>query len=175
MQRRSDIFSYQYRYYSNVLETQEGIPDADSPAFAPLYLFNRRSFYLRSTGDYLQPLYYDASELHYGDADPLSSTYDSRTDYHVTEEYIEIRIPWSALNILDPVAKEALLDAYADTREGQSGTIRSIGIYAHYLGNDGRALIAGGSYRLPNLSGARYHIQYKQSYEILSKYWKKTS
>ncbi|MDL2236521.1 hypothetical protein LJC56_01650 [Christensenellaceae bacterium OttesenSCG-928-K19] len=171
VQERYDIFHYLYTYYSNDVDKQVNPPAADSPEFGGLYLLNRKSFYLRDTGVIEPPVYYETGRLESGTANPSDPEYNSLTDFNKEGDAMEIRIPWTMLNVSDPLKRKIQPDFYADGLFSED-TFNDINICAVFAGADGTsAQSGGGAHRLGRMRNLEYRERRKQSYYILQEYW----
>jgi tetratricopeptide (TPR) repeat protein len=85
---------------------------------------NRRRF--SRNGDYFPPRRYDRGILRYGSLDPLGPDYDSLAEWHanVRTNTIDLRIPWSLLNVTDPSSFKILAGI---DRDGGVKTIETPG------------------------------------------------
>jgi tetratricopeptide (TPR) repeat protein len=81
---------------------------------------NRRRF--SRNGDYFPPRRYDRGILRYGSLDPQSPDYDSLAEWHanVHTNMIDLRIPWSLLNVTDPSSFKVLAGI------GRDGMVKTI-------------------------------------------------
>lgn len=76
---------------------------SDAGGFEPLIIEPNRWRFSRN-GDYFPPRRYDRGMLRYGSLDPHSPDYDSLAEWHanVKTNTIDLRIPWTLLNVTDP-------------------------------------------------------------------------
>lgn len=86
------------------------IPNKQSGKFDLVQQYLRPSF-KNANGEQIPSLLHNAGNLKYGNSNPSSAQYDSLSDYMISENHIEIRIPWAMLNFSDP-SKMMILDDY---------------------------------------------------------------
>ncbi|HEV2351299.1 MAG TPA: tetratricopeptide repeat protein [Terriglobia bacterium] len=98
---------------------------SDAGSFEPQIIEpNRRRF--SRNGEYFPPRRYDRGILRYGSLDPQSTDYDSLAEWHanVHTNAIDLRIPWSLLNVTDPSSFRVLAGI---NREGTVETVETPG------------------------------------------------
>ncbi len=150
-------------YASNeVLKVQEGYSDAENNTFAPIYLMLNRPVLL-TDGTLVETEQTETGKLRHGNADPLSSDYNSRADFCKKGSVTEVRLPWLLLNIAKPNVKMRIADLYANNEI----TYESI--------NDIKFEIDGvqGAYAWDGWIQPAYRERLKQSYYILQDYLSK--
>lgn len=170
---RSDIFSYLYKYYTNLIEKKTNKPSTDSPIFNSIFQLNRRNFELKSINKKIHPLYSDASELLYGNGNPNMKGYNSLVDFNKSNDCIEIRIPWSLINIVDPVNRYAMVDCYGIQNSEQVSRINKINFALYYESESEVYVSEACEFIIPNLKNSEYHTRPKESYWILKEFWNK--
>lgn len=168
---RYNIFNYLYKYYSNIIEKQEDIPEKDSNVFSAIYLLNRRSFYFKESNKIISPVYYQTGKLIYGDGNPKSKDFNSLTDFSKEGDALEIRIPWMLLNVKNPLKKIAQDDFYSKGMESKI-YIKDIGLSTYYSNENESFTTKGIRYTIPSYKNTKYHSRLKQSYNIIQDYWK---
>ncbi len=170
---RSDVFSYLYKYYTNLIEKKSNKPSVNSPVFNSIFQLNRRNFELKSINKKIHPLYSDASKLLYGNGNPNMKEYNSLVDFNKNNDCLEIRIPWSLINIVDPVDRYAIVDSYDIQNSGQVGRINEINFALYYESESEVYLSKVGRFTLPKFRDSEYHTRLKESYWILKEFWGK--
>lgn len=174
VQERYDLFRYRYAYYSYVLEKQPEMPAKDAPRFGGIFQMHRFNMLLTDTNT-LAPLEYSQTGLlRHGNANPSAENYNSLTDFCKKNDVIELRIPWSLLNMRDPVGRTAMGDFYQDGLDAEI-RLSSIGFAAVHRSADGNQTATGAfSYRIPNMRNMEYHSRLRNSAAILRDHWQKT-
>lgn len=132
---------------------------------------------LVSTQQYVRPALYpldastvdavlsDTGLLRYGNTDPEAADYDSRADYCIEGEDIELRIPWALLNFTDPSSGEIMGDFY-------TGGNHSIQIDAMYMAlavyqNRTMRQFPSAEFALPCYSAPAYRERTRAAYYAL--------
>lgn len=168
---RYDIFDFHYRYYSNVLENINYAPSLNNADFNPINLMTQLRFYLDDSKKTIEPSYYQAGSLAYGISDPENDSFYSLSDFYSMGNNIEIRIPWSMLNVINPGKGIAYNDFY---RFSYTSTINieSLNLSAAYK-TDGKQTIKTeqGAYKLKKIRRIDYHERLKKSYEQIKDYF----
>jgi len=166
---RYDLFNYLYKYYSHVIEKEDKIPAKDSNNFSEIYLLNRKKFYLIGRDEIIQPVYYQTGKLTHGNGNPNAGEYNSLVDFNKTGDYLEIKIPWTMLNIKNPIEMFAYDDFYLAGIEKKI-KINDIGFSIYdketkmIFNNDQR-------YKVRNKEKIKYKQRLKESYHILKEFW----
>ena len=88
---------------------------------------------------------YSMSSLRHGSLDGEHPAFHSLADFHVSENRVEIRIPWCQLNFTDPSSRAVL---WAD-REGKTRTTEGIRFLAYSYGAGRRGAESGMTDSLP--------------------------
>ncbi|GGF61956.1 hypothetical protein GCM10010912_03870 [Paenibacillus albidus] len=104
-----DFFQFQY---------EEQLPKLDYPIeknsghFHPIRLALNKEIVIPSTGEVKPFHYYETGKLLHGNGNPEADAYQSLADFNVNREkaMIELRLPWSLLNVKDPGAREIIGD-----------------------------------------------------------------
>lgn len=168
---RYNLFNYLYKYYSNTIEKQDTIPDKDSKIFSAIYLLNRKHFYLKEDDAIIPPVYYQTGKLVYGNGNPKSDNYNSLTDFNKEGDFIEMKIPWTLLNIKNPMKKTVQDDFYINGVKEQIN-IKDINIELSYHGKNKNLNLKPLSYKIPSYKDVKYHSRLKKSYYYIQNYWK---
>lgn len=163
-----NVFQYDYSQLYNCFDAVPGQYQKNSGSFGPIYLALSLPQTLPETGVALEFERFDTGALHYGNADPNSTSYDSLADICAGEKGVEIRLPWMLLGFMDPSQKQVIGDFH-----GRNG-IESVSSEGVRLGI-GRA---GSSERIPmplytweNWELPETHERLKESYSILKDYF----
>ena len=171
---RYNLFNYLYKYYANILEKEDKIPDKDSNQFDPIFLLNRKKFYLRDRNTVLSPIYYETGKLTYGTDHPQNEGFDSTVDFNKEGNKAEIKIPWALLNIKDPLGKKAYGDFYLDG-VGSQVNLKQLGFSINYKGNGENIVTQESKYKMEKLNPTDYVEKLKESYYIVRDYWSENS
>ncbi len=110
-----DAFQYIYGSTLEMIDVQKVYETQNSGIFNPIYLALNRPLFLPEDKVMLPFLKYETGRLHFGNANPKSSHFDSLADFHVNNNHLEIRIPWQLLNIMDPSTKKVMDDFHEKT------------------------------------------------------------
>ena len=171
VQERYDLFSYLYKYYMNIIEKKDSIPSKDSTEFSPIYLLNRKKFYLRDNDKILYPLYYETGILKEGSNNIKDKDHNSLVDFNKNEDVVELKIPWSLLNMVNPVEKGIYDDFYNKGIERQIN-VNDIGISLHVRDKKGEVDTDSKRFKIGKYKDVVYYERLKDSYSIVKKYWK---
>lgn len=169
---RYNIFNYLYKYYSHIIEKQNKIPEKNVSEFSAIYLLNRKKFYFSDRAEIIKPIYYEAGKLTYGNERIGSKEYDSLADFNKNIDQVEIRLPWTMLNIKNTVELTAYDDFYV---EGVEKNIKIEGIgFSIYDKNSKSIFTNEEKYKVNKNKTKKYKYKYKlkESYHILKEFWK---
>ena len=108
-----------YNYFSlnqNKKEYQKR-PDlisvqSDMDEFSPIYIETSPRMYVEDLKKIVESKKFETGKLVHGNSNPLNENYNSASDFYVGNDYIEIRVPWSLLNFMDPSTKQIMDDIY---------------------------------------------------------------
>lgn len=112
----------------------------------------------------------DTGKLTHGNGNPDSAEFNSLSDFYINGDDIEIRLPWSLLNFLNP-SEMIIHDDYYEHYGIEGLKIREIYVGAGHMGKAGEeipmeAVSLKGWGRNP-----ASHERLKRSYYILKDYW----
>lgn len=105
---------------------------------------------------------YEAGSLSPGISDPNHPLFDSLADYWFGEGFVEIRIPWLLLNIMDPSSKVVMSDFHS-SGQIQGESMDSIHIGIGYPGET----MAMAAYSYEGWTTPHYHERLKKSYYVV--------
>lgn len=93
--------------------------ERDSGRFSPIRMTINRGYTVPPTGERVPFEAVETGRLRFGNGNPDASAYDSLADVSVASESdaIELRLPWSLLNVADPSSRLALGDLWAGGTE----------------------------------------------------------
>jgi hypothetical protein len=144
----------------------------NSGIFNPMYLCLNKELYLPQDKTKLPLDKYETGKLFYGNGNPKSKDFNSLADFYISEDNIEIRIPWQLLNIMDPSSKTAMDDLY----KGEIKGIKINGINSGIILIRDEKVIEESSmamYSWKEWEEPSYHERLKPSYYILKEAFKK--
>lgn len=168
---RYNLFNYLYKYYSYLVDKQTYIPNKNSDIFSPVYIMNRKQFYLKDDNKVLEPLYYETGKLLYGNNNPDYNESNSLSDFNNNDNTLELRIPWTLINVINPLEKNIRGDFY---KNGIEDTIKieNIQISAFSRNDTEKIITDSKEYAIPRFRKVKYNEELKESYYILKEYWK---
>lgn len=105
-----DAFSHLYGTLLNMVEKPAFYNQKNSQTFTRMYHALSRSLTIPITNQTFPFSQYEAGLLVSGISDPDDPRYYSLSDYYRTDTFIEIRIPYLLLNIMDPSQKALMSD-----------------------------------------------------------------
>ncbi|MGL4876120.1 MAG: hypothetical protein ACRC30_15885 [Clostridium sp.] len=112
----------------------------------------------------------DIGKLKEGNIFSSTEGYDSLADYTYNQNYVEIKIPWTLLNFMDPSTGQ-IEDDFYKTYHVSPKTISSVKIGAVIDGKDEKSILEGMTYKLNYWIMPVYHERLKSSYSILKRYF----
>lgn len=173
VQSRYDIFNYYYKYYTNVLDKISKIPEKNTREFQSIYLLTRPQYFNEETGTIEPPKYFDTGNLIYGNTDSLSEDFNSIADFYSGEDFIEVRIPWLMLNMVNPLTRSILDDFYVDGLK-EYKDIDSINLQLIGKSSGQEAVtVKSGELELSDIRSVKYEERLKEAYTMLKDYFKK--
>lgn len=107
----------------------------------------------------------NVGRLKEGNANPNSPDYNSNADYFISDDTVEIRIPWQLLNFYDP-SKCLIIDDFRANNYQIKG-LKIDRIYAAAYYDDQTEVTQFGAYELKSWDTPKFHERLKQSYYIL--------
>ena len=116
-----DVFHYKYGVIRKVFgESQNFECKQNSGSFRKISTFVSNEIVLPSSGETIEPRYYEGGCLTYGNANPDSDSYNSLADFCFTDDgkAVEIRLPWYLLNVMNPITKTAISVPFKDNEIG---------------------------------------------------------
>ncbi|MCA9766259.1 MAG: hypothetical protein KC455_07570 [Carnobacterium sp.] len=167
---RYNLFNYLYKYYANIIEKEDTMPDENSDQFEAIYLLNRKKFYLKDRDKVLFPIYYETGKLTYGTDNPKEDEFNSKADFNKQGDKVEVKIPWSLLNVKDPLEKKSYGDLYLDG-VGSQLDFEDIGISINYKGNRENIVTEEARYTMEKFTSTDYFERRKDSYYLMKDYW----
>ncbi|WP_312258204.1 hypothetical protein [Romboutsia ilealis] len=140
-------------------------PDMDE--FSPIYIEITPRMYVEALDKVVDSKKIETGKLVYGNANPLSKSYNSASDFYIGDDYVEIRVPWALLNFMDPSTKQIMDDIYKYYR-AKPMIINTINIGATIKENESIKIKLDSSiFRLKSWFKPEYHQRLKRSYDII--------
>lgn len=159
-----DIFHFQYAFITSAVPKLENQGTANTKTFVPILQALSRELVLPSTGETIPFRTFDSGVLAYGNANPDSEDYCSLADFCQKDGYVEIRIPWLLLGVMDPSSKVQIADLYENEAlvEQDIDTFR-FGITV----SDNAKTVEMGHYSWEKWDTPSYHERLKKAYYIM--------
>lgn len=162
-----DSFYYQYMVIKELFPLVKATGTQNSGIFNPIRQFTSNEIFLPVEQRTINPMFYDSGVLKYGQANPNLPLYDSLADFYYTDDFVEIKIPWTLLGVSNFVEKKRIADFYKKkiiTTELMDSLVIGVGKQQ----NDETTLQMQ-SIELATFDKTNYTERLKKSYSILSK------
>jgi len=140
-------------------------PQADSGVFFTVGQFARKRL-AKEVGEIAQnPVVLETGLLRYGNADPDAADYDSLADYCINANCVEVRIPWTLLNFVNPAQGLIEGDLFSVARE----PIAIDSMYVSMIVSKSNQLTALSSaeYRLARWADGEFHFRKKLAFDTI--------
>ena len=167
-----DPFYFLYHELLELLPKQATYTQKNTGLFIEMYQALSAEIYL-PVDDVTVPFSkHETGVLVYGNAHPNSEDYNSLADFYISDEHIEIKIPWQLLNISDPSSKMMLSDFYQNNTFAHE-PIEGLFIGAYFASDlainyhINMAATTWDAWEMPT-----YHERLKQSYYIIREAFK---
>ena len=142
----------------------------DMDVFSKIFIEVRPKIYDKSLKRVVEAVEYESGKLNYGIGNPTSIDFNSASDFYINKNYIEIRIPWTLLNFMDPSTKQVQDDLY-EKFNIKPMMINDIGIGLTMKEDNLQvARLVQKRYDLDGWTIPNYHERLKESYYIVKKY-----
>ncbi|MFA9556285.1 hypothetical protein ACERII_03120 [Evansella sp. AB-rgal1] len=109
-----DLFHFQYGHELGMIPDLAYASEKNNGVFHPIELVTSKEMVIPTTNEVIPFTSYETGKLRHGIADPSSDEYDSLADFYVSDDMIELRIPWGLLHVKDPSLKEVAGDIWSD-------------------------------------------------------------
>ena len=163
-----DAFSHLYGDILDMIDKPLGMYTINSGLFTNMYHALSKELVIPGTNEVIPFSKYEAGLLTEGISDPRHEDYHSLADYYRTDSYIEVRIPYLLLNIMDPSTKTRMINFKGDTIfTGESFESINIGV-----GKSGESITLN-PFTWDNWGMPTYHERLKQSYYIVQETFEK--
>ncbi len=163
-----DAFSHLYGDVLDMVDKPEGMYTINSGLFTGMYHALSKQLHIPGTNEVIPFSKYEAGFLIEGISDPNHEDYNSLADYYRNDQYIEIRIPYLLLNIMDPSTKTRMSNFKGDNVfTGEAFESIYIGV-----GSNGSSMTLN-PFTWDNWEYPTYHERLKQSYFIVQETFKK--
>lgn len=147
--------TYQFQYGDK--------PKKESGQFNKMYLSLNRALYFPQEMKHTEPQKYETGIFIHGNANPNSLDYNSLSDFYHKEDFVEIKIPWQLLNVMNPAKKYIMDDIY---KHEDFVHIKTDG-FMFGLNDSEFKFYSWDEWDLPT-----YHERLKESYFILKDFFK---
>ena len=163
-----------YNYFSlnqNKKEYQKR-PDlisvqSDMDEFSPIYIETSPRMYVEDLKKIVESKKIETGKLVHGNSNPLNENYNSASDFYVGNDYIEIRVPWSLLNFMDPSTKQIMDDIYKYF-SAKPMSINEINVGVTIKENEEiKEKLDSTKFKLNSWIKPNYHQRLKKSYYII--------
>lgn len=163
-----------YNYFSfnqNKKENQKR-PDlisvqSDMDEFSPIYIETSPRMYVEDLKKIVESKKFETGKLVHGNSNPLNENYNSASDFYVGNDYVEIRVPWSLLNFMDPSTKQIMDDIYKYF-SSKPMTINEINVGVTIKENEEiKEKLDSTKFKLNSWIKPNYHQRLKKSYYII--------
>lgn len=163
-----------YNYFSlnqNKKEYQKR-PDlisvqSDMDEFSPIYIETSPRMYVEDLKKIVESKKFETGKLVHGNSNPLNENYNSASDFYVGNDYVEIRVPWSLLNFMDPSTKQIMDDIYKYF-SSKPMTINEINVGVTIKENEEiKEKLDSTKFKLNSWIKPNYHQRLKKSYYII--------
>jgi len=115
------------------------------------------------------PVVVEAGLLRYGSADPNAEGFDSLADYCIGKDSIEVRIPWTLLNFVNPAQGLIEGDMFADARKDIS--IDEIYVSMIISKNNTLTTLESNAYPLEKWTEGAYHLRKKAAFKAVANWF----
>lgn len=148
----------------------ESPPAKDSARFIePTTFIRGYKKYIDKNLPVIEPIVLETGNLVYGNADPKAQDYNSLSDFCVSGDYVEIRLPWQLLNVKDP-SQSVIHDDYYEHYGVENKVINEIYLG---IGVENQQGIQLKPYELkPWQNKVESHERLKESYNIVKEGFK---
>lgn len=163
-----DAFSHLYGDILDMVDKPLGMYTINSGLFTGMYHALSKELLIPGTNEVIPFSKYEAGLLIEGISDPNYKDYNSLADYYRNDQYIEIRIPYLLLNIMDPSTKTRMSNFKGDnvfTGEAFDRIYIGVGTTS--------SSITLNPFTWDNWEYPTYHERLKQSYYIVQETFKK--
>lgn len=169
-----DATEYLYAEVLEMIEPSTLQRTKNSGVFSPIRHVLSAEITLPETNETIEFSMYDAGILHYGNSNPNSDDYDSLADFYFGEDFVEIRIPWLLLNVMDPSTKQVISDFNLNQDSAFVSTTSSgFQIGYTYQTSTGWTTISSQTYHWDTWQTVIYHERLKESYYLIQEAFSK--
>ncbi|MCV2232054.1 hypothetical protein [Paracholeplasma manati] len=157
-----DAFSHLYGDVLDMIDKPLGMYTINSGLFTGMYHALSKELHIPGTNEVIPFSKYEAGLFKEGISDPSDPNYNSLADYYQTNDYIEIRIPYLLLNIMDPSTKTRMANF-----KGDNVFVGEPFDHIYIGASTGNDLMSLAPYTWDNWGLPTYHERLKQSYYIV--------
>lgn len=128
---------------------------------------------VKGTGEIIPDKIYETGKLQYGNANPESEDYASLADICAGAGFVEIKIPWQLLNVMDPSTKQQM-DDFWETQVISATDYEGFDFGFAFRSNDNENLkiSLSGNYEHSEWKIPTWHERLKPAYYELQEYLK---
>ncbi|MEA4997898.1 MAG: HEAT repeat domain-containing protein [Candidatus Limiplasma sp.] len=156
-----------YKLYGESIFSKKQLADftvSGSGKFVVVQQVISNLMHMPKTGQIVPVQLWDTGNMRYGVSKPEDPAFDSMADFCAGEGFVELRIPWMALNVADPSAGKILSNLHT---EGSFGFEQIQNIYLGLGKAEGKDSISMEAYSLPTWGVVPYKQRLKLSYYAL--------
>ena len=157
-----DVFNHQYGTVLDMVEPSPYGDTVDSGHFKKMYHALSSKLELPMTDETIPFQKYETGALKEGLSDPSHEAFDSLSDYYYGDGFVEVRLPWLLLNIMDPSTK-MMIDDFQGARTFTPTPYEAI----HLGAGDSTSVIEFGAYTYEDWQMPSYHERLKESYPMV--------
>lgn len=144
-------------------------PDPDSGEFDTIGQLARESL-AEEVGELAEdPVIIEAGLLRYGSADPSAENFDSLADYCIGTDNIEVRIPWTLLNFVNPA--QGLIEGDMFTVSRNAVSIDEIYVSMIISKNNTLTSLSSKAYPLEKWTEGEYHLRKKAAFKAVANWF----
>ena len=169
--KRYNRFDYLYKYYDNIVGREIRLPKKDSSEFSKVNLLNRKRFFYPGSDEIVPSIYCETGILKEGSLDKMDLDYTSLADYKLVNDEVELRLPWTILNVINPLEMRIYDDFYEKTLESNL-KVSNIGITITDK-NLNKVYTSQSRYKHKSEKSIKYEYEFKDSYDLVKNYWSK--
>lgn len=163
---------YNYFSFNQHKKENQKRPDlisvqSDMDEFSPIYIETSPRMYVEDLKKIVESKKFETGKLVHGNSNPLNENYNSASDFYVGNDYVEIRVPWSLLNFMDPSTKQIMDDIYKYF-SSKPMTINEINVGVTIKENEEiKEKLDSTKFKLNSWIKPNYHQRLKKSYYII--------
>lgn len=138
----------------------------DTAEFVDIKAVTSPKVYIKSRGQFIDSISYETGVLVHGNGNPNNQEFNSAADFYIGDNVIELKIPWTLLNFMDPSTKKVHND-YFEKLDIEPLDINNINIGLTIEDNYEKVRLKSKSYFWDEWAKPKYHERLKKSYYLL--------